>query len=140
MRYPEAALEELRGAGIKFGGYLPNLASPDVYARARCTVHVPRQQYAMAMSGIPTIRVFEALASGIPLISAPWLDTEHLFAPGDYQTVRSTDEMIDTMEWLLNDSAAAAEQSQRGLAAIQARHTCAHRAQELTRICEEVLS
>ena len=41
----------------------------------------------MAMTtlpGIPIIRVFEALASGSPLISAPWEDCERWFRPEDY--------------------------------------------------------
>ena len=73
-----------RAAGVRYGGYLPNLDAPAVYAAARLTVHIPRQQYAAAMTGIPTIRVFEALACGIPLISAPWQDTEELFRDGDF--------------------------------------------------------
>ena len=36
-----------------------------------------------ALPGIPTIRVFEALACGIPLVSAPWQDEEGLFRPGE---------------------------------------------------------
>ena len=35
-----------------------------------------------ALPGIPTIRVFEALACGIPLVCAPWEDSEDLFRPG----------------------------------------------------------
>src|SRR5581483_9097884 len=74
VRYPAEGLDALRDAGIGYGGYLPNLSAPAVYNSARLTVHIPRQQYREAMTGIPTIRVFEALAAGIPLISAPWQD------------------------------------------------------------------
>ena len=35
--------------------------------RFKATVHVPRRPYVKALPGIPTIRVFEALACGIPL-------------------------------------------------------------------------
>ena len=38
--------------------------------------------YSTILPGIPTIRVFEALACGIPLVSAPWEDAEGLFRPG----------------------------------------------------------
>ena len=52
-------------------------------------MHVPRGPYAEALPGIPTIRVFEALACGIPLVSAPWDDCEGLFQPGrDYLSRR----------------------------------------------------
>jgi spore maturation protein CgeB len=53
-----------------------------VFSRYRVTVHVPRRPYAEALPGIPTIRPFEAMACGIPLISAPWQDTEKLFRGG----------------------------------------------------------
>ena len=39
------------------------------FAGARATVHVPRRPYVRACPGIPTIRVFEAMACGIPLVS-----------------------------------------------------------------------
>ena len=140
VRYPAEGLAALAQAGIVSGGYLPNLAAPAAYASARLTAHVPRQQYTTAMQGIPTIRVFEALASGIPLISAPWQDSESLFAPGDYLTVRSTAEMTEAIEHLLTDDRAREQQIAHGLATVRARHTCLHRARELTTICEEVLS
>ena len=139
VRYPQSGLDALAASGIVFGGYLPNLDAPEVYAAARLTVHIPRQHYAGAMAGIPTIRVFEALASGIPLISAPWEDVEGLFETGDFLFARSSGEMIDLMKSLLDDPEAAREQAERGLATVLARHTCGHRALELTRICEEVL-
>ena len=43
------------------------------------TLHVPRRFYVTHLPGIPTIRVFEALACGIPLVSAPWRDRELVF-------------------------------------------------------------
>jgi spore maturation protein CgeB len=92
------------------------------------------------MVGIPTIRVFEALASGIPLISAPWEDSEALFRPGDFRMVHSGLEMGAAIEELLSDDAAAAQQARAGRETILARHTCRHRAEEFTGICEEVLA
>lgn len=138
VRYPEQALAALQDADVEYGGYLPNLEGPAVYAASRLTVHIPRQQYAAAMAGIPTIRVFEALACGIPLISAPWCDKEQLFRDGDICFVRNSKEAKAAMEVLLSDEKAAAEQAERGLATVVARHTCMHRAQELTAICEEM--
>lgn len=139
VRYPEQALAALRGSNVEYGGYLPNLDGPATYAASRLTMHIPRQQYVGAMAGIPTIRVFEALACGIPLISAPWPDTEQLFRDGDICFVRNSKESRAAMEFLLSDQKPATEQAERGLATVVARHTCMHRAQELTAICEEVL-
>ncbi|HET8549893.1 MAG TPA: glycosyltransferase, partial [Bryobacteraceae bacterium] len=78
VRYPAEALASLRKAGVEYGGWLPNYRAPEVFANYAFTVHVPRRPYATALRGVPTIRVFEALACGIPLISAPWDDTEGL--------------------------------------------------------------
>ncbi len=137
VRYPEDGLDALRDAGIRYGGYLPNLAAPDVYARSRLTMHVPRQQYTGAMKGIPTIRVFEALASGIPLISAPWEDTEELFREDDFTFVANGQEAEEEMWLLLDEPDYAQAQVESGLTTVLARHTCAHRAAQLTRILEQ---
>ena len=138
VRYPEEGLHALAYAGAAYGGYLPNLDAPAVYAHARMTVHVPRQQYTGAMKGIPTIRVFEALACGIPLISAPWLDSEGLFREGDFTMVSSGTEMLAAMRRVLVDPERASEQAARGLETVLSRHTCAHRAGELTEIIKEL--
>ena len=79
VRYPEDAIARLTAAGIEYRGYLPNLLSPKVYASSSVTLYVPRRQYANGMSGIPTIRVFEALACGVPLVCAPWSDRRNCF-------------------------------------------------------------
>ncbi len=140
VRYPQEALEALERAGVRYGGYLPNLQAPCEYAASRLTVHVPRQQYTRAMTGIPTIRVFEAMACGIPLISAPWKDTEHLFRPEDLLFATNGVEMQQHIDQLLSHPKRAQDQALRGLETILARHTCRHRAEELTSIiCEEVL-
>ena len=140
VRYPDEGLAALHQANIFYKGYLPNLDAPATYATARLTLHVPRQQYSLAMPGIPTIRVFEALACGIPLISAPWQDTENLFRDGDFCFVDNASAMTSAIQELLCDPATAIKQAQRGLETILARHTCDHRARELTSICEEVTS
>jgi spore maturation protein CgeB len=140
VRYPEEGLRALREANVCYGGYLPNLEATSVYAGSRLTVHIPRQQYTSAMTGIPTIRVFEALACGIPLISAPWRDIEQLFRPGDFSFAQNSWETISAMRRLLECPSAASEQAQCGLETVLARHTCNHRAQELTGICKELLA
>lgn len=135
VRYPDDALRALAAAGIAYGDWLPNFEVPDVFARHAVTVHVPRRPYADALRGIPTIRVFEALACGIPLISAPWHDDEHLFQPGeDYLVARDGAEMRRQLALLLHDRDRAAALAEHGRATILARHTCAHRVDELLAI------
>ena len=139
VRYPECALQKLQEAGIEYRGYLPNLCSPDAYAKSRIALHVPRQQYVNGLSGIPTIRVFEALACGIPLVCSPWRDTESLFHPGeDYLVVKDGKHMKAELEFLLSDETARSQIAANGIKTIQERHTCAHRASQLISICEEL--
>src|SRR5205085_1877246 len=72
VRYPPDARQKLAEAGMEFAGYLPNFWVPEAFAAAAATVHIPRRPYVRMLPGIPTIRVFEALACGIPLVCAPW--------------------------------------------------------------------
>lgn len=138
VRYPAHALAEIRDAGARYGGWLPNDAVPEVFARHRVTVHVPRRPYAQALPGIPTIRVFEALACGIPLISAPWSDCEGLFrADRDFLTARTGAEMTKLLRRVLSDRDLAADLARHGLETIRARHTCGHRVDELLAICAD---
>jgi spore maturation protein CgeB len=118
---------------------VPNHRVPEVFAKARFTVHVPRRPHSSALPGIPTIRVFEALACGIPLLSAPWLDSEHLFRPGaDFVFTSDGAEMKRQMRAVLDSPEGSARQALNGRCAIERRHACQHRAQELEKICEEL--
>ena len=103
VRYPAEALAALERANIRYAGWLPNHRVPECFARHRVTVHVPRRPYAETLPGIPTIRVFEALACGIPLVSAPWSDAENLFPPGTYLTAHDGDQMRRHLAAVLAD-------------------------------------
>ena len=139
VRYPDGARAALAAAGVEYGGWLPNYEAPELFARYRATVHVPRRPYARALPGIPTIRVFEALACGIPLVSAPWEDAEGLFTPGaDFLVARSGAEMRRRLRDVLADRALAAELAAHGRRTIVARHSCAHRVDELLAIAAEL--
>ncbi|HLV21394.1 MAG TPA: glycosyltransferase [Polyangiaceae bacterium] len=138
VRYPEEARAALARAGLTYGGWLPNYRVPETFAAHRVTVHVPRRPYASALPGIPTIRVFEALACGIPLVSAPWSDDEALFDPGDFLLARSGREMSDAIAAVLNDARLAADLARRGRQAILARHTCGHRVDQLLQIARRL--
>ena len=132
VRYPDAALAALRSAGIAYRGWIANADVPAAFARHRVTVHIPRRPYVEALPGIPTIRVFEALACGIPLVSAPWNDAEGLFRPGsDFLYARDGGEMAALLRDLVNDPDRARELAASGLQTIRARHTCRHRVEEL---------
>jgi spore maturation protein CgeB len=135
VRYPEGARAALRRYGARYRGWVANAEVPKVFARHLATVHVPRRFYVDVLPGIPTIRVFEALACGIPLVSAPWLDTEALFRSGrDYLVANDEPEMKRHLAALRDDPALRAELVASGLATVRSRHTCAHRADELLAI------
>ena len=139
VRYPESALSALAAARIAYGGWLPNFEVPGVFARFRVTVHVPRRPYASALPGIPTIRPFEALACGVPLVSSPWEDAEGLFTPGeDFLVAKDGAEMKRHLKAILEDENLARSLAEHGRQTILEKHTCAHRVDELLSICREL--
>ncbi len=139
VRYPREARNTLQRSGIEYSGYLPNLSAPEVYARSRLALHVPRRQYANGLSGVPTIRVFEVLACGIPLVCAPWADTEQLFRAGqDYVLAHNGAEMSACLGELLENESTRRQIASSGLETIRQHHTCRHRAEQLMEICGEI--
>ncbi len=85
VRYPKHAVKLLEKANIEYRNWLPNYKVPEVFSRFRMTAHVPRRPYVEKLPGIPTIRPFEAMACGIPLLCSTWYDSENLFTAGkDY--------------------------------------------------------
>ncbi|MFO1144810.1 MAG: glycosyltransferase [Amaricoccus sp.] len=139
VRYPDSALAMLGRFGARYRGWLANVRAPEIFARHLATVHVPRRYYAAQLPGIPTIRVFEALACGIPLVSAPWDDAEQLFHPGeDYLVARDAADMARHLFDLRDDPDLRDALTASGLARIRARHTCAHRVDELLAITRDL--
>jgi spore maturation protein CgeB len=137
VRYPAEALALLERYDVRYHGWAPNARAPSIFERHLATVHVPRSYYATILPGIPTIRVFEALASGIPLVSAPWEDSEGLFRPGtDYLTARDGAEMERQLRALVADAELRASLVRHGLETIRSRHSCAHRVDQLLDIVD----
>jgi spore maturation protein CgeB len=132
-------VEALHRAGIHYQGWIANYAVPSVFARFTATVHIPRQPYTRMLPGIPTIRMFEALACAMPLVSCRWDDCEGLFTAGrDYIAVDSPEGMLAALQMVFNDSDLRRSLSEHALNTIQSRHTCAHRFDELLSITESV--
>jgi spore maturation protein CgeB len=139
VRYPSEALKTLVGQGARYRGWAPNAQAPAIFAQYLATVHVPRRFYSSMLPGIPTIRVFEALACGIPLVSAPWNDAERLFRPGDdFLIARNGAEMTRHLNDLKFDPELRRALAANGLETIRSRHTCAHRVDELMAIVAEL--
>ncbi len=139
VRYPPEALASLREAGLDYGGWIANADVPSAFAGHRFTVHIPRRPYVTHLPGIPTIRIFEALAAGIPLISAPWDDCERLFRRGeDFLMVDGGDAMRTAMTRLRDDPELRHALATSGRETILARHTCGHRVDELLAIVAQL--
>jgi spore maturation protein CgeB len=139
VRYPEQAIQMLKEAAIGYKGWLPNYMVPRVFSQYRVTVHVPRRPYVENLPGIPTIRPFEAMASGIPLICSPWHDTEKLFTEGkDYLSARNGQEMKAHLSRVLEHPGYAKNLTEHAYHTIQNNHTCQHRAMELMNIFNDI--
>lgn len=139
VRYPDDAKRRLEDGGLRYGGWLPNFQVPAQFARHHFTVHVPRRAYVRLLPGIPTIRLFEALACGTPLVCAPWEDVEGLFTAGrDYLLARNPEEMRGWMRAVAHDPELRSEIGVHGRSSVLARHTCAHRVDELLAITRDL--
>ena len=141
VRYPEEAKNALKAAGISYGGWLPNYKVPEIFSRYKVTVHVPRRPYVKNLPGIPTIRPFEALSCGIPLICSPWNDSEGLFTEGLYYLMAADGiDMNYKLSEVLKSAQLAQSLSRNGRETILTRHTCSHRVDELEQILETLTS
>ena len=113
---------------------------PRTFAQFKLTLHIPRRPYVEALPGIPTIRPIEALACGMPLVCSLWNDVEHLFQTGsDFLIASDGEQMKRHLAALLRNPERRYSLGQSGLATIRARHTCAHRVDELLEIVRQVL-
>lgn len=87
----------------------------------------------------PSIRLFEAAACGVPIISDRWAGLDALLTPGEeILLANETHEVVS----FLRDIPEARRQKigQRARERVLAEHTAAHRAQELERYVQEVWS
>lgn len=140
VRYPQHAIKALEEAGIEYGGWLPTCRVAETFSKYRATIHVPRRFYRQHLHGIPTIRPFEAMATKIPLLSAPWEDTEGLFTSGqDFLMARNGQEMTRLLDQVISDKKFATEMTNHAYSTICARHTCQHRVTELMDIYAQIV-
>lgn len=137
--YPPEMAKEFAASHVEFRGWIPNFAVPTVFAEAKATIHIPRRPMRSAPPGIPSIRIFEAMACGTPLICAPWEDVDELFRAGeDYLVARDPAHMERLLKNVLHDQGLANFLAAKGLSHILERHTCAHRVRELFGILRDI--
>jgi spore maturation protein CgeB len=111
--------------------HLPPAEHRRFYNEQRFTLNLTRQ--AMRKAGYsPSIRLFEAAACGVPIISDPWPGLETLFTPDEDILIAENSEQVAA---LLRETSPERSRAigMRGRERILAEHTADHRARELER-------
>ena len=109
--------------------HLPPAAHPEFYCAQRFTLNLTRDDM-KALGWSPSVRLFEAAACGVPIVSDNWPGLESLFAPNREILIAESAEEI--LRILRNTTPAR----RKAIAAAARRrvlesHTAAHRAEEL---------
>jgi spore maturation protein CgeB len=109
--------------------HLPPGAHRDFYAAQRFTLNVTRS--AMIEVGCsPSVRLFEAAACGVPIISDRWAGIDAFFEPGrEILLADSTSDVLEIMDGL--SSVEAVDIGLRARERVLSGHTAWHRAGEL---------
>jgi nucleoside-diphosphate-sugar epimerase/spore maturation protein CgeB len=100
---------------------------PAFYASSRFTLNVTRADM-IAAGWSPSVRLFEAAACGVPIISDRWEGIQTLFEPGsEIVLATGSDDVVARLAASRDEAAIGAAARKRVLGA----HTAAHRAAEL---------
>jgi len=101
------------------------------YNRQRFTLNVTRADM-VAAGWSPSVRLFEAAACGIPIISDAWEGLDSLFTPGE--EILIAERAADVVGWLRDlPEARRAGIGEAARRRVLAEHTAAHRAEALER-------
>ncbi len=131
-RYPRHVKKILADHSIAYKGWLPSFKLPEVFAHYTTAVHLPAKDSLEVRAGSASMRMLESIASGIPVISAPWKNSEKVLTPArDYLQAGDSYEMTHYMLEMMNSTLCEVI-SGHGLKLISSRHTCRLRAQELS--------
>jgi spore maturation protein CgeB len=125
-------------ANVERIDHVPPADHPVFYAKSRYTLNVTRGDM-IAAGYSPSVRLFEAAATGTPIISDRWAGLDTIFAIGhDILTVTTSREVLAILT-----TQPEAERERLARAArdtVLARHTAAHRAAELEAHLGEAMS
>ena len=115
--------------------HLPPETHRNFYTAQRFTLNVTREQ--MIMAGYsPSVRLFEAAACAVPVISDQWPGLDHFFIPGEEILLASTgDDVLDYLRGFPEEErTAVGERARRKVLDL---HSAARRAEELETYIEE---
>ncbi len=117
--------------------HLPPTEHRHFYAAQNFTLNVTRADM-IAAGFSPSVRLFEAAACGIPIISDDWAGLDTLFEPGrEILIARSSEQVLGWLRDLPEEERTAI--GARARARVLAEHTAAHRALELEGYAMELL-
>jgi spore maturation protein CgeB len=106
------------------------------YCQQRFTLNVTRADM-VAAGHSPSVRLFEAAACGVPIISDHWPGLEEIFVPGrEILVARSAEDTLRALTAVGEDEARRI--GARARRCVLARHTAEHRAEELEGYVAEV--
>ena len=131
-QYPEGIAWPANVARIE---HLPPAEHVRFYNEQAFTLNITRR--AMLEAGhSPSVRVFEAAACGIPIITDAWPGLTDFFVPGEEILVaESTEDALDILQNM--GAQVRREIGARGRARVLAEHTAAHRAAQLETYAHE---
>ena len=117
--------------------HLPPKEHRAFYNAQRFTLNVTRADM-IAAGWSPSVRLFEAAACGVPIISDGWDGLESFFEPGvEILVAGTTDEALAELRAMRDQERSAL--GRRARARVLASHTAAHRAAELEAYAVELL-
>lgn len=107
------------------------------YCAQRFTLNVTRSDM-IGAGWSPSVRLFEAAACGVPIVSDAWEGLDEFLAPErEILVARSADECLACLRALDDDERARI--AERARARVLAEHTAAHRAERLEALTRSVL-
>ena len=117
--------------------HLPPSEHPAFYNQQAFTLNITRA--AMLGAGFsPSVRVFEAAACGVPIITDEWPGLEAFFVPGEEILIaRRTEDVVEMLEGMSLEERRLV--GARGRERVLASHTAAHRAAEVEATAREVI-
>jgi len=114
---------------VERNSHLPPSRHRAFYTAQRFTLNVTRADM-IAAGYSPSVRLFEAAACGVPIISDDWAGLDELFTPGEEILIaRSADDVLRVLHDLPEVERRRIGARARGR--VLAEHTAAHRAMEL---------
>jgi spore maturation protein CgeB len=121
---------------VEWVEHVPPLRHASFYGSQRATLNITRAD--MVRAGFsPSVRLFEAAACGLPIISDRWSGIETYFEPG--AEILLADSASDVLRYLFDLSLEAlSEVGQRARARVLREHTARARAAELLRYIAEL--